>query len=298
MNIEQFISKYEGKGIDVDGFPKDNPFQCTDLYRQYVKEVLNYPQSPSVKSAKDIWNNFLISHFVRIENTPESVPQKGDVVIWGDKYGVHGHIALCLSANVKNFVCFSQNDPVGAKCIKKTYSSYRGVLGWLRPKNATINDDMAAPWLRQMFLEVGFDIDKPEGEVRGRVQEVVDGYKKTNDLQVKIAKLEKDLIGSQSEMAGYEKEAQLLQGKVAELNKEVEDQKKITGERDREITILREQITQMATDIEVLKKQLDPDTTVILSKEEYEKLTAKKTLDRFTATELIAEVIKRITHKK
>ena len=80
MTLQEFISKYEGEGIDVDGFPKDNPYQCVDLYRAYVKEVLGFPQSPPVVGAKDIWDTYLTSHYTRLDNTPTAVPQAGDIV--------------------------------------------------------------------------------------------------------------------------------------------------------------------------------------------------------------------------
>jgi hypothetical protein len=58
-------------------------------------------------------------------------------VIWGSAYGPYGHIAICTEANVNNFKCFSQNDPIGSLSGYKTYSNYNGVLGWLHPKQST-----------------------------------------------------------------------------------------------------------------------------------------------------------------
>lgn len=136
MTFEQFITKYDGKGVNYDGAYGN---QCVDLYRQYVKEVCNVPQSPSVAGAKDIWNNYLSAHFDRIANTPTGVPSTGDIVIWGSAIGQFGHIAIFISGNTKTFTSFDQNWPdTGGKGVAHKQShDYKGVLGWLRLKSTT-----------------------------------------------------------------------------------------------------------------------------------------------------------------
>lgn len=131
MTLQEFIDKYNGKGIDFDGSFGN---QCQDLYRQYVKEVLGFPQSPAVVGAKDNWDAYLPAYFDRIPNTPTGVPQPGDIMIWGTKYGPYGHVAVVTSATVNTFTCFSQNDPIGSLCGLKTYKTYTPTLGWLHPK--------------------------------------------------------------------------------------------------------------------------------------------------------------------
>jgi hypothetical protein len=130
MSFDDFIKKYEGKGIDFD---KSYGFQCQDLYRQYVKEVLGFPQSPAVPGAKDNWDKYLPEYYQRIENTPAGVPMPGDIILWGSSYGQWGHVAICIKATSSTLTCFSQNDPTGSLCITKLYRSYKGVIGWLHP---------------------------------------------------------------------------------------------------------------------------------------------------------------------
>lgn len=134
MNIQEFVAKYSGKGIDYDGH---YGFQCVDLYRKYVQEVLNYPQSPGVSGAKDIWNSYLQEYFTRVANTPDGIPEPGDIMIWGDTYGPYGHVAVVTKATLTTFTCFSQNDPTGSLCGEKLYRTYKPVLGWLHPKTPT-----------------------------------------------------------------------------------------------------------------------------------------------------------------
>lgn len=134
ITLDQFVQKYTGKGIDYDGYAG---FQCQDLYRQYVQEVLGFPQSPGVVGAKDNWDSYLQDYYDRIPNTPDGVPEPGDIMIWGSKYGPYGHVAIVLSANSSSFTCFSQNDPTGSLCVKKKYTAWSTLLGWLHPKQKT-----------------------------------------------------------------------------------------------------------------------------------------------------------------
>jgi hypothetical protein len=136
MTLQEFVKKNEGKFLDWDGAYGN---QCTDLFRFYVRDVLNLPQSPAVQGAADIWTTYLKDHYERIYNTPSATPQAGDIVIWNRKYGPYGHVAIALSSDVfekpfsNTLTCFSQNDPVGKPCITRTYK-YTNIYGWLRPK--------------------------------------------------------------------------------------------------------------------------------------------------------------------
>ena len=132
MTLDEFITKWNGKKCDFDGFYGG---QCVDLYRMYVQEVLGVPQSPGVQGAKDIWDSYLTEYYDRISNTPDGVPEKGDIMIWGSDYGQYGHVAIVTEANKDTFTCFSQNDPLGALCGLKKYSKWG--KGWLHPKVKT-----------------------------------------------------------------------------------------------------------------------------------------------------------------
>ena len=131
---DTFFGKYDQKGIDFDNY---YGFQCMDLYRQFVKECLGFPQSPAVNGAKDVWNTYLTNYFDRIENTLTAVPIKGDIVIWGVGVGPYGHIAVCKDGTQQEFTSFDQNWPVGSLCHFQKHN-YNNVLGWLRVK--TIED--------------------------------------------------------------------------------------------------------------------------------------------------------------
>lgn len=154
MNFDSFIAKWLDKAADWDGA---YGAQCVDLARYYWHEVCEIAQPRSVIGAKDFWVAFesdpnLNQNFTKIPNTPDGVPQKGDVMIWGPSYGPYGHIAVFISGDVNSFTAFSQNDPVGTLSIKKGYRNYYGVLGWFRP-NKDVNEGVETPESDEMLLE-------------------------------------------------------------------------------------------------------------------------------------------------
>src|SRR3990167_6804339 len=132
MVIQEFFDKWNSKGIDFDSF---YGFQCMDLAHQFAVDV-NKQDIPSAPAAKDVWNKNC-SGYDKIKNTPEGVPQKGDIVIWGTEIGQYGHIAVFDHGDSNSFTSFDQNWPVGSLCHYQNHS-YKGVLGWLRLKSAII----------------------------------------------------------------------------------------------------------------------------------------------------------------
>lgn len=133
--LEQFIIKYHGLPIDFDGQYQN---QCVDLYRQYVAEVLHFPQSPGVGGAKEIYTAYptwpikLRNLYQRIANTPNNIPTTGDIVVWGSSFGVYGHVAIYVFGDVWKFISFDQNMPLGTVCHMQ-HHNYNAVLGWLHP---------------------------------------------------------------------------------------------------------------------------------------------------------------------
>ncbi len=135
-----FINKWNGKGIDFDGYYGD---QCMDLMHQYIVEVLGYTDGRilAAPTAKDVYLNFNNmfgkEYFTKIDNTPTGVPQKGDIVFWNASPGnTAGHVAIFKDGDVNAFNSFDQNYPTGSKCHIQNHN-YNYVLGWLRGKPNT-----------------------------------------------------------------------------------------------------------------------------------------------------------------
>lgn len=135
MTFDQFISKYSGKKLDWD---KAYQGQCVDLFRFYVHEVLDLPQPRGVVGAADFWTNYesdpiLKNNFTQIKNTPDFIPQKGDVMIWNKKAGGgFGHIAVVIEADINSFTSFDQNWRA-LNVSEPTKHDYKNVYGVLRP---------------------------------------------------------------------------------------------------------------------------------------------------------------------
>jgi len=144
MTLDQFVERWLGKKADYDGHYGG---QCVDLFRYYVDEVLGFDQPFPVQGAKDFWYHFdtdnaLNGKFTRIENTPDAIPQKGDVVIW-DAWSTNefGHVAIFLEGNVDRFTSLDQNYPTLNVVTKTSHTYLRPkVLGWLRPKGEAMED--------------------------------------------------------------------------------------------------------------------------------------------------------------
>ena len=127
MTFEQFILKYNGMYVEVAG-TVNALYQCTDLGNAYLRDVLNLPiiewtnaiDYPSKAGNKYDW----------ILNTPEGIPQKGDLVIFN--IGQYGHISIFLLGDTNQIITFDQNFPLGSKCALRTHD-YSKVVGWLHP---------------------------------------------------------------------------------------------------------------------------------------------------------------------
>lgn len=135
INFEKFIKKYLGKATDVDG---SAGVQCVDLAKAYLKEVFDVDLF-AVGSAKNYFERFerfsaLRDKFIRIPNTPDFVPIKGDLAVWGSsKGGGHGHVAICSGeGDTRHFYSYDQN--WDGKACKLVRHDYRGFLGVLRPR--------------------------------------------------------------------------------------------------------------------------------------------------------------------
>lgn len=129
MKLTQFIKKYLGTKVDFD---KAHGYQCVDLYRQYVKDVLNVPQTPSVEGARDIFDKPGTLNVTKDSALADY--SRGDVLIWNktdtNKYG---HVAILVSVyNTKYFIVLEQDGfkQDGVKLAFRSRENLRGCL-WI-----------------------------------------------------------------------------------------------------------------------------------------------------------------------
>ncbi|MBU5480814.1 RICIN domain-containing protein [Blautia sp. MSJ-19] len=128
----------EGKFLDYDGA---YGAQCVDLIKYYYAYfgVAGYAKG----NGCDYVSNTLPNGWTRIKNTPDFVPEPGDIAVWGTELSSAGHVAIILSANSHSFVSMDQNWPRGSSCkqVTHTYSKFWGVI---RP-NFTDSDPTPTP---------------------------------------------------------------------------------------------------------------------------------------------------------
>lgn len=169
--IQEFINKYNGKPVDRDGF---YGAQCADLATQWTAEAfgIGFLPTPYSGGAKDFWEHFdtipvLRDNFVRIPNTPDFIPQAGDLMVWNGNYGGgYGHVAITTGkGDLNTFESFDQN--WGGMYAHLVLHDYNGVYGVLRHKTLVAKPKptiyrYATP--RYLWLKVDTAITNPVDE--------------------------------------------------------------------------------------------------------------------------------------
>src|SRR3990167_2622831 len=72
-------------------------------------------------------------------------------------------------------------------------------------------------WLRTMFLELGVDLTKPETEIRGKVQEVIDGFVRSGSLQEQVTTQTGQITAFTAQMATLREEVRILTEKLNQV---------------------------------------------------------------------------------
>ena len=137
MTLSEFVKKYDGKQVDFDGVFGS---QCVDLFRQYVKEVLNIPEHTgscsSSGGAKDL---FLDYHRMPVEKkyflrSSARTCKAGDVLIWNETLtNKYGHVAICLGILEGSYIVFEQ-DGFKQDGAKIKLRGKENLLGYLRKR--------------------------------------------------------------------------------------------------------------------------------------------------------------------
>jgi hypothetical protein len=152
MHLQEFIDKYNGKFIDLDGYPKGAAYQCWDLAQEWFNQIgLDYwlicKWSGGVK---DIWEHrnelFDVNEWEFEQNEYHTIPKPGDVVVFDGRFGGgYGHIAIVIKADINTLTVFEQNAGLGIgggsgdQCKITTYPNYRGVYGFIRKRGKSQN---------------------------------------------------------------------------------------------------------------------------------------------------------------
>lgn len=145
--FNQMVATHNGQPWEVeDPGAKD---QCFDLALGWC-DILGIPRETIRHPfASQIWTNPLditLQYFEFIPNTPNGIPQKGDVVVFA---GNVGHVSVAFGKGDSNtFDSFDENwdtihyhDNQGNPICRTVTHDYKQVLGWLRPRIQSVQAD-------------------------------------------------------------------------------------------------------------------------------------------------------------
>lgn len=256
MTLQQFVDKYNGKKWDFDNAYSA---QCVDLFRFYNKEVLEISQPRGVAGAKDFWSNYdsdpiLRDNFEKIPNTPEFIPNPGDVMIWNGWYGPYGHIAIVTRADINKFTALSQNDPTGRETHLKEYT-YSKVYGVLRPKVLSTGDTMPGTVTQEEYDKVRLERDANHVEkesIKKEFQEFVKTIIETLEPNSPISDVDKSLAITLAR--NIVDENSKLQSEFSKAQKEWAKQEKALEEENLE---LEKQVSSLKQEVERLLKRVE-----------------------------------------
>jgi len=142
MTLKEIADQWVGKTVPYpDPDPDKLQGQCVQFIRWLLLNYYKKPQWLKRLRACELWTSYEVDpnfnqHFIKIKNTPEFIPQEGDICIWNSSKGNgYGHIAVvydCVQTD-KVMICLEQN----WKPLKVSVEehNYKDVLGFMRVLN-------------------------------------------------------------------------------------------------------------------------------------------------------------------
>lgn len=138
-----FLSRWIGKRVDTDGVPKGAVYQCADLVKLYLNEVLGVPYG-SYGNAIDYWNQPAQKVLAVANKIATTQVEKGDIVVFrGINGNPYGHIGVATGNQTSTTVeVMEQNgstgtgNGLGGNAIRTRYITKSRVPGVLRPKTS------------------------------------------------------------------------------------------------------------------------------------------------------------------
>ena len=137
-------------------------------------------------------------------------------------------------------------------------------------------------WLNGLLQENGISSDSAEG----RIREIFDQAKRYETAQKERDKALRDLAEARGDSTKFEENYITAQKENKRLADEIDELKRSVASRDTQVTALEARVL-------TLEGQLNPEKVLVITREEYARLTAKKQLDKFTKWELVQEIVKR-----
>ena len=277
--FKQFLSQFNNKSVEV--VDPTNKNQCVDLVVAFL-DFIGTARSFNHLYAYQIYTDptFLTKeNFDLIPNTPDGIPQVGDIVVFSKAYnGTAGHVVIATGeGDTVTFKAFSQNDPTGSPSVVKIYG-FKYVLGWLRYKYQV---GALSECLKQH--------EKLVTQANKKDEEIADLKDQIKTLKDADDKSKKQLDAQQNEIESIKKDKNTLEKKLELLLNDKETQLALKDQecegkiKAQEISMsktfdLKEQ--EYKNTIEDLEKQVK-EKEIIVEKEPIKPKTIK---DRLIAT--------------
>lgn len=213
ISVDIFISILNNHWCDWDGAFGN---QCFDLAQFYNAAVIGNP-TPFTGATADLIYQQPGSLYTQIPNTPDFVPQKGDVIVW--KWP-HVAIATGNNSTTSQFEAFEQNDPTGSNCHIKLYTNYDGVIGVLRPKTLPTGTFVDATTFTNLVTKAStYD------------EFVKIGYTTTNDITTRLNALQSALDNTNKQVGDLQKQNDALVLEVQQTKDALAKQADITQQQ-------------------------------------------------------------------
>lgn len=139
--LNRWASAVNGRYLDLDGFPPQQPYQCHDVLLSYIRDCFGLPISaghaPGAGWTDEVWKQFpsyrpqLAGHFSK--HPGSAGLRAGDICFWpyGSRNHPWSHITVAMSGVDANgyVTCVSQN-PGPTQIMKLPVHQ---MIGFLRP---------------------------------------------------------------------------------------------------------------------------------------------------------------------
>lgn len=134
MKLKDFIKKYLNKSIDYDGRFQN---QCVDCFNQYLVEVYGIKEPIKEFPVMSAFQLFDMAkkkkNFETQNNGLFDIAKEGDIIVWNQGVGPHGHVGICVKAGLMTLEVFEQNWNGVQKCVINKHG-YKNITGFFRLK--------------------------------------------------------------------------------------------------------------------------------------------------------------------
>jgi hypothetical protein len=222
--LNRFVDNTQGQFQEVSD--KNNVWQCMDLAYEWIF-CLDIPKATIQHTyAYEVFTkptDLTRQYFEIIPNSPDFIPQDGDIVVY--KGGEAGHIAIALGGGSKTkFLQYEQNKPLG------TNAHIANCLGFLRPK-IEIDEDQEKALALLIDYKDGKSSeleDQKHSNLEGAVSALLGAARDLKTKLVEIGSLKTNLKTDETLIAEINEINKSLKGQVGEvINKlgvsEIED---------------------------------------------------------------------------